>query len=189
MSTERAPLWTIGHSNHSLEHFLALLSSARIEAVADVRSAPRSRHVPWFDRLPLSESLQAVGRSYVFLGKELGGRPAAPELYDERGHVLYDEVAATAPFEAGLERLTSGMERMRVAVMCAEEDPMHCHRRLLVSRVLHGRGHPITHIRRDGTQHVEAGFTTETLLGTEELPWRSSVSVSQRRQQSASSLV
>lgn len=187
MPTERAPLWTVGHSNHPLEHFLALLSAARIEAVADVRSAPRSRYVPWFDRGALDCALRDTGRRYVFLGAELGGRPTATELYDEDGHVRYDAVAATDGFHAGLERLTSGMERMRVAVMCAEEDPQHCHRRLLVARVLHEREHPITHIRRDGAKLPETGFTVDNLFGSEEVPWRSSASVSPRRQQSTSS--
>lgn len=188
MLAEHAPLWTIGHSNHRLERFLALLTAARIEAVADVRSVPRSRYVPWFDRDPLDSALRAAGRHYVFLGAELGGRPGAPELYDEDGHVRYGAVAVTPAFAAGLERLTSGMKRMRVAVMCAEEDPAHCHRRLLVARVLHERGHPITHIRRDGMQLEETGFRTETLFGAEEVPWRSSASVLPRRQQSTSSL-
>src|SRR5262249_43820257 len=119
----RAPLWTIGHSNHSLEYFLALLSAAQIEAIADVRSAPQSRDATWFDREPLADALQAAGRQYVFLGAELGGRPSAPELYDENDRVRYDAVAATSAFGTGLERLIDGMERMRVAVMCAEEDP------------------------------------------------------------------
>lgn len=188
MPAEGAPLWTVGHSNHSLERFLGLLSEARIEAVADVRSAPRSRYVPWFDREALGAAIRAAGLHYVFLGAELGGRPAAPDLYDDAGHVRYDAVAATTAFGAGLERLMAGMGRMRVAVMCAEEDPEHCHRRLLVARVLHESGHPVTHIRRDGMQVRELGFTTETLLGSEEMPWKSSVSVSHRPRQSTSSL-
>jgi len=173
-------LWTIGHSNHSLERFLSLVHAERIEAIADVRSWPRSRYAPWFDREPLARALQQAGVRYVFLGRELGGRPDDPLLYDEAGHVRYDAVAATDVFRAGLDRLQHGLARLRVAVMCAEEDPRHCHRRLLVARVLHERGLTILHARGDGTVQAEAGFTRPDSLFEEQLPWTSTASVSRR---------
>lgn len=174
-------LWTIGHSNHSLERFLSLVHAHRIEAIADVRSWPRSRYAPWFDREPLAQALKQAGVRYVFLGRELGGRPDDPVLYDEAGHVRYDALSATELFRAGLERLQRGLVRLRVAAMCAEEDPRHCHRRLLVARVLYERGLTVLHVRGDGTVQMEAGFSRPDSLFEEQLPWTSTASVSHRR--------
>lgn len=176
-----ATLWTIGHSNHSFERFLALLRASDIEAIADVRSWPRSRHAPWFDREPLAQALRGAGVSYVFLGHQLGGRPDDPAFYDEHGHVRYDAVAATDGFRSGIARLQRGIGRMRVAAMCAEENPRDCHRRLLVARVLHERAMPVLHVRGDGTVEAEAGFLRPDSLFEEPLPWRSTASVSRRR--------
>ena len=96
------PIFTIGHSNHSLEDFLALLSKHRVTAVADVRSAPWSRFNAHFNRNELAAALKARGIHYVYLGRELGGRPEDPALYDEDGRVRYERVARTSTFRAGV---------------------------------------------------------------------------------------
>jgi uncharacterized protein (DUF488 family) len=148
--------FTIGHSNHSLDAYLALLRTHEIEVVADVRSAPRSRYSPQFDRASLERELREAQIGYVYLGAELGGRPVGDEFYDERGRVRYDRRAESAEFQTGIERLLAGIERYRVAVMCSEEDPQRCHRRLLVGRELLERGTPVRHIRGDGSVELEA---------------------------------
>ncbi len=186
-AVESAMLLTVGHSNQSLEHFLDLLAAHGVEAVADVRSWPASRYAPWFDRATLAASLRRAGMHYVFLGRELGGRPEREELYDGEGHVRYDAVAATAAFARGLWRLRRGMRELRVAALCAEENPEHCHRRLLVARVLFEEGVRVSHIRRDGRLEHERGFRRADSLFEEPLPWRSTASVSHRRPLRASS--
>lgn len=145
---------TIGHSNHSLEHFLRLLRDSGTQAVADVRSQPYSRYCPHFSREPLQRSLQAAAIPYVFLGEELGGRPKGAEFYDAEGHVLFSLLAKTDLFIAGLERLERGAATHRIALLCSEEDPDHCHRHHLVGRALLHRGINVEHIRGDG--RVEA---------------------------------
>ena len=149
-------VYSIGHSSHPLERFLELLRLHGIELVADVRSAPYSRHAPHMSGRNLRGSLAAVGIGYLYLGGELGGRPEEDALYDSEGHVLYGRVAATGFFAAGLERLLDEAGRARVAVMCAEEDPAGCHRRLLVGRALAGRGVGVLHVRGDGRVETEA---------------------------------
>jgi uncharacterized protein (DUF488 family) len=182
-------LLTIGHSNHEAEHFAALLSAARIEVVADVRSWPHSRYATWAAQDQLADWLRGRGHRYVFLGHELGGRPTEPDCYDAAGHVLYGRVARLALFAEGLERLRAGLETFRVAVMCSEEDPTHCHRRLLVAKVLLEQGIAITHVRGDGRLESETGVAPEAanLFDDEDLWWRSTRSVSRRRPLSASS--
>src|SRR5947209_5869026 len=129
-------LFSVGHSNHPLEKFIELLRSQQIEVLADVRSHPFSRFAPHFNGPSLAGALEAAGIRYLFLGKELGGRPVGEEFYDEEGRVLYNRLAASPLFRSGVERLRSGMRRYRVALMCSEENPDVCHRHLLIGRVL-----------------------------------------------------
>jgi uncharacterized protein (DUF488 family) len=149
-------VWTVGHSTHPVEALVELLRGQRIEVLADVRSAPYSRHNPQFRKEKLRASVEAAGLRYVWLGAELGGRPPEPELYDAKGHARYDLVARTERFQAGLDRLIGGAASYRVAIMCSEEDPARCHRRLLVTRALVGRGVEVRHLRGNGSLLTEA---------------------------------
>lgn len=185
-------LLTVGHSSHSLDHFLGLLATHGVGVLADIRSHPYSRFAPHFNREPLLQALARQRVEYDFLGRELGGRPEGAEYYDDEGHVLYGRVAGSVLFAAGLERLERGRGRSRVAIMCSEEDPMHCHRRLLVARVLLERGVDVLHLRGDGRlqRDGELGGATQGDLfnGFEEAAWRSTRSVSPRRAPLSSSV-
>ena len=152
------PIFSIGHSNHPLDAFLDLLRSHGIEVLVDVRSAPYSRYVPHFNPANLKTALKEARFQYLYMGKELGGRPEGAEFYDAEGHVRYDRLAESPLFLAGLDRLITGAERYRVAMMCSEENPTDCHRRLLITRVLAGRGIPVQHIRGDGRIESEAAL-------------------------------
>ena len=191
-------IYTIGHSSHSAEVFADLLVQHAIEVLVDVRSAPYSRYAPQFDRDILQRTLNQAGFKYLFLGRELGGRPANPGYYDADGHVLYSRITADPAFIAGIERLERGMPEFRIALMCGEEDPAHCHRRLLVTRVLIERGHEVLHIRGDGRLMREDELTRESgkplvneqpaLFGElDEDQWRSTASVSPKKAQASSS--
>src|SRR4051794_26625685 len=129
-------VYSIGHSSHPSEVFTELLGKHAIQVLVDVRSAPYSRYAPQFDREFLHRMLHAVGIKYLFLGRELGGRPDNQAYYDSDGRVVYSRMTADGAFVSGIERLERGMAEYRVALMCGEEDPAHCHRRLLVARVL-----------------------------------------------------
>jgi uncharacterized protein (DUF488 family) len=142
--------FTLGHSNHTMEAWLALVRQHSIDVVVDTRSSPYSKYVPQFDRELIQRSLEEAGVRYLFLGAELGGRPANPAYYDATGHVLYSRCATMQVFKAAIARLETGIEKFTVALICGEEDPAHCHRRLLIGRVLAERGHTMTHIRGDG---------------------------------------
>lgn len=176
-------LFTIGHSNVALDDFLGLLRQHGIEAVADVRTVPRSRYVPHFNAGQLGEALARCAVGYLPSGQELGGRPAGDEFYDEDGHVLYGRLAASPLFQTGLDRVLAGARTSRVALLCSEEDPSRCHRHLLIGRVLQERGVAVSHIRRDGRIDTEAdlaareigGDPQATLFegGPGEDPWRS----------------
>lgn len=140
---------TIGHSTHSQQKLVTLLQQHGVTAVADVRSHPYSRLHPQFNREALSEALKRERMAYVFLGTELGARATNPECY-EQGKVQYSRLAGTVSFQEGLKRLVHGTERYRIAVLCAERDPLACHRGILISRHLVGFGIDVQHILADG---------------------------------------
>lgn len=149
-------IYSIGHSTHSRERFSALLQQAGVNAIADVRSSPFSRHFPHFSQSDLKQWMRRDSVSYVFLGKELGGRPSSPSLFSD-GVADYEAMAATSPFAEGLERLIKGAESHRIAMMCSEHDPLDCHRCLLVARQLAERGLTVGHIMPRGeiSSHVQ----------------------------------
>jgi uncharacterized protein (DUF488 family) len=143
-------VFTIGHSTLPYERFIALLRHAGVDAVADVRTSPFSRHFPQFNRDTLKSKLRLDGVSYVFLGRELGGRPRDQMLYCD-GVADYEKMATCEAFGKGLERVVDGAKRYRIALMCSEHDPVDCHRCLLVSRALAKKGVRVSHILSDGT--------------------------------------
>ena len=142
-------VFTIGHSTHTQEYFLALLSQQDMTAVCDVRSMPYSRLNPQFNRETLKGALRASGIAYIFLGKELGARSDDPSMY-ENGRVQFERLARTDLFREGLDRLLKGTKEYRIALMCAEKEPLDCHRTILVARQVVARGFDVQHIHAGG---------------------------------------
>ncbi|MGA8043717.1 MAG: DUF488 domain-containing protein [Terracidiphilus sp.] len=192
-------VYTIGHSAHTYEEFAALLASQRIEVVVDTRSAPYSRFAPQFDREILQRSLTLSGMKYLFLGVELGGRPGNSAYYDAEGHVLYSRITHDPAFVSAIQRVERGIAAFRVALMCGEENPAHCHRRLLVGRVLAERGHRVMHIRAGAELQTDAEVAAASgkplvnaqpalFAELDEDQWRSTASVSPKRAPASSSV-
>ena len=146
---ERPTVFTIGHSTHEFVHFAGLLKQHRINAVADVRSTPYSHWCPQFNREELAEALKVLGIAYVFLGKELGARSDDPACY-ENGRVKYRRLAGAKLFRSGIQRVLDGSQRLNIALMCSERDPLDCHRTILVARELVSSGKKVIHIHASG---------------------------------------
>ncbi len=142
-------IYTIGHSTHAIDTFISLLTKHSIDAVADVRSVPFSRWQPQFNRDSLRSTLGEHRIDYVFLGKELGARSEDRRCYKD-GRVSYRLLARTQVFQAGIERLQRGFREKTIALMCAEKNPVECHRTILVARELDERGIHVQHILSDG---------------------------------------
>jgi uncharacterized protein (DUF488 family) len=158
--TTQPVLWTIGHTHHTAEAFVALLKQHGITAVADVRSQPYSRRLEQFNRETLAAELKAAGIAYLFLGEELGARRNEIECYvGDRAD--YVRIARLPKFHAGLERLRHGAARHQIALVCAEKEPLDCHRTVLVCRHLRDEFR-IRHIRADGS--LEEHSQTEKRL-------------------------
>ena len=168
MTRETRAVLTIGHSNHPLEAFLALLQRHGVALLADVRSAPYSRFNPHFNRKALDAALSARGIAYLFLGRALGGRPEDRSCYED-GHVRYDRLARTPLYREGIDRVVEEAEHRRIALMCAEKEPLDCHRTILVGRSLAERGIAVTHILADGMLEPHDA-TMDRLLDSMKLP-------------------
>lgn len=166
---EPPSFFTVGHSNHAWQHLLGLLQRHGTELVADARSAPFSRLHPQFSRPRLEQALAAAGIAYLFLGRELGARSPDRAVYRD-GRVDYAHLAATPLFLSGLARLEASAREQRVAILCAEKEPLDCHRTLLVSRQLAARGARIQHILADGSLEPHESVEDRLLALTRTAP-------------------
>jgi len=144
------PILTVGHSNHPVERLVELVRQHDVDVLVDVRSQPYSRFATQFNRELLEPVVTDAGLRYLFMGEELGGRQLGkiPTLAERLARA--DDVAQLPAFQRGIERLLDGARRHRIAVLCAEEDPTECHRRVWVARALRAHGAEVAHIRGDG---------------------------------------
>ena len=144
---------TVGHSDHTSEVFLELLRQRGITLVVDVRSQPYSQWASQFNRELLAHDLEEAGIAYRFMGDVLGGRPTDPALYDPgQERPDYQRVEQTDAYRAGIHQLLELAESEQVVVMCSEGDHRACHRHMLITQTLLGRGVQVLHIQPDGTR-------------------------------------
>jgi len=183
-------IFTVGHSNHGLARFVELLDAHGIKLVVDVRSQPYSKYTPHFNRRELELVLPERGIDYLFMGQALGGMPEGEEFYDRSGHVDYGKIAGSRAFRDGIAALMEKIKQVRTAIMCGEDDPRCCHRRLLVGRVLSDSGVEVRHILGDGVVTCEDELKREeaerdrqmTLFPKEEgQEWKSTRSASRKK--------
>ena len=185
---ETSEIMTIGHSNHDFATFSVLLRAQGIAAVADIRSAPYSRFRPEFNRETLQEALRAAGFSYFFLGAELGARSKDPACY-ENGRIQYQKLARTALFQEGLTSLLKRAVSERITLLCAEKEPLACHRSLLVARELERRGAVGLHVRPNGHtgSHADASVRLMAMFGLDRpdmfRTWQESLDLAYQRQE------
>ena len=143
-------IFTIGHSNHTWETFAALLKRHEVQVLVDTRTTPKSRYAPYAALSSLPSLLEREGMRYAYLGHTLGGKPSDASSYDAKGRPDYREMRKQESFQAGMDELVKLAGEATVALMCAEEDPSRCHRRLLIEPALVKRGLEVRHIRGDG---------------------------------------
>ena len=155
-------IFTVGHSGHDIRRFIELLVRHGVSVVADVRSVPYSKFTPQFNRDVLGAALGTANIRHVFLGSELGARRSEPECYVD-GKARYELIARAPRFQEGLCMLREEMRRYRVTLMCAEKDPVTCHRAILVCRHLRPLGLTISHILDDGRIETHAGMEDRLL--------------------------
>ena len=172
-------IYTVGHSNIQISEFIGLIKAFKIEVVVDVRSWPYSKYATQFNKDEIHQSLSVNNITYLYMGNLVGGKPQEREFYDNEGYVKYDRLAASPSFQTEISRLMKGIGLYRIVLMCSEEDPTNCHRRLLIGRVLKKQGIEVLYIRKEGIVQTEkdmAGIQFQPdLFGKQDASlWRSS---------------
>jgi uncharacterized protein (DUF488 family) len=167
--SQKRELFTIGHSNLSEEDFIGHLKQHDITALGDVRSHPYSRYLPHFCRDYLKFLLKKNNIQYVFLGDQLGARPSDQGCYVE-GKAVYEKIANTVAFQQGLERVAIGAKKHRIALMCAEKDPITCHRAILICQYLRDFDLDIHHILSNGELESHSQLEGRLLESLDLLP-------------------
>ncbi|MBX3058111.1 MAG: DNA helicase RecQ [Anaerolineae bacterium] len=161
------PIYTIGYGARPLPDFIALLQSYQIVYLIDVRSQPYSRHRPEFGKQPLAEHLPAQGIRYVFMGHNLGGKPADERCYTD-GKIDYDKLAQMPFYQEGIGRVRQAYaQQLPVALLCAEEKPEQCHRALLIGKTLTEMGIPVAHIDEHGRLRSQTDLLPQPALFTD----------------------
>lgn len=157
-------IYTVGHSTHTLEFFIDLLKTFSINCLVDVRSIAASAYNPQFNKESLSHFTKAIGITYLHFAKEFGARHTDPDLLDNDGKVDFELVRKSRSFRQGVERLWQGLEKGYViALMCAESDPLDCHRFSMISMALEKNGFEVKHILKDKTIKTNAQLENQLL--------------------------
>ena len=144
-------IYTIGHSTHTIEHFLYLLKLHKINCIVDVRSTPYSKYASEFNTNQLKNVLNKNDIHYIFMGNELGARWEDKNLYTKEGYLDFEKVRGTQLFNSGIKRVENGIYKgFNIALMCTEKDPIDCHRNILVAFKFHNNGYEIKNILEDG---------------------------------------
>ncbi len=154
----RKEVYTIGHSNHTIEYFLELLQSQNINCLIDVRSNPVSGYNPQFNKVSLKDFLKSSRIVYMHFGKEFGARHEDSDVLDNEGVVDFVSFRKSFAFQQGVERVDMGLDKgYRIALMCSEGNPLECHRFSMISVHLEEIGISVKHILKDKTvkSHIE----------------------------------
>jgi uncharacterized protein (DUF488 family) len=160
-------LFTVGHSNLDLQVFFEILQPFGVELLVDVRSRPQSLRFPHFGQPEFEMSVRDAGIRYLSLGEELGGRPGDPKAYRADGLVDYRKWRKSYAVQAGIEQVQRNLEKNTLALMCAEEDPLQCHRFLMICPELFAMGIEPRHIRRGANLETQRE-AEDRLLGVQQ---------------------
>jgi uncharacterized protein (DUF488 family) len=156
-------IYTIGHSKHGIGHFIDLLKTRSINCVVDVRSVAASRFNPQYNKNKLSASLKEADITYLHMPDEFGARQTSPEVLTN-GKADFQKVRKSPKFRSGVERLKEGVKKgFTIALMCAEADPLECHRFSMISVDLKKNGFDIIHILKDARTITNTELEQELL--------------------------
>lgn len=150
-------VYTIGHTNHTLDDFLKLLKKNNINCIVDVRSTPYSKYTSQFNKKEIKTFLSINRIAYIHMGDEFGARRSDKELYTKEGYLDFDKTRRDAEFLKGVDRIKSGCKKgYNIALMCTEKDPIDCHRSIMVSKGLIDNNIEVEHIKDDGSIETQS---------------------------------
>jgi len=162
-------IFTIGHSNYTVEKLIHMLRHYNIDCVVDIRGTPYSKYNIQFDKETIRETLKKEGFIYIYMAKELAAKRENRISYYDEGYSDFEKVVYEEDFIKGIQRLKDGCEKgYRIALLGAMQDPIRCHRSILVGRALRDHGFTVGHILDDYSLAFSDRdqVTIDTILGT-----------------------
>ena len=143
-------IYTIGHSNYTMERLIDMLEYYNINCVVDIRGTPYSKYNIQFDKETIRYTLTNAGFVYIYMGKELAAKRIRKNSYNNEGYSNFEEVIKEEEFKRGVERLKNGCEKgYKIILLGAMQDPIRCHRSILVGRELVKNDFDVKHILDD----------------------------------------
>ncbi|MDQ0148487.1 DUF488 family protein [Eubacterium multiforme] len=143
-------IFTIGHSNYSIERLIDMLRHFNINCVVDVRGTPYSKYNVQFDKEAIRYSLKKAGFSYIYMGEELAAKRKTKESYNKEGYADFEKVIKEDNFKIGIERLKNGLKKgYKIALLGAMQNPIRCQRGILLGKFLKENGIKVNHILDD----------------------------------------
>lgn len=143
-------IYTIGHSNYSLERLVEMLRFFNIDCVVDIRGTPYSKYNIHFNKEVIEESLKRAGFTYIYMAKEFAAKRENKTSYNKEGYSDFEKVINEEDFKLGIERLKLGIKKgFNIVLLGAMQDPIRCHRSVLVGRELIKHGFNVKHILDD----------------------------------------
>ncbi|MBY0757011.1 DUF488 domain-containing protein [Clostridium sardiniense] len=143
-------IFTIGHSNYSIDRLIEMLRHFNINCVVDIRGTPYSKYNVQFDKETIRYSLTKAGFIYIYMAKELAAKRLNKISYNNEGYADFEKVIHEDDFKKGIERLKDGCRKgYKIAILGAMQDPIRCHRSILVGRALREYGFNVRHILDD----------------------------------------
>ncbi|MCI5739678.1 MAG: DUF488 domain-containing protein [Ruminococcus sp.] len=157
-------VYTIGYSGFSIDDFVATLKSRNVSLVVDVRSSPFSKYFPEYNKDALEICLKTQGIYYRNYANEFGARQSDQKYYCKAGYLDFEVFSKSAPFLQGIKKLCNSMEQnYTFALMCAEKDPICCHRAILVARAFFERGYNVVHLLTNGNTITQKEINTRLI--------------------------
>lgn len=143
-------IYTIGHSNYTIERLIDMLKQFNINCVVDIRGIPYSKYNLQFDLETIKYLLTKEGFKYIYMGREFAANRLNKESYNDEGYCDFTKVVNEKEFKEGIERLKNGCKKgYKIALLGAMQDPLRCHRSILMGRELEKEGFSVTHILDD----------------------------------------
>lgn len=143
-------IYTIGHSNYSVEKLIDMLKFYDINCVVDIRGTPYSKYNIQFDKETIKYTLTHSGFVYIYMAKELAAKRINKQSYNSEGYSDFEKVIHEDDFINGIQRLKIGCEKgYKIALLGAMQEPIRCHRSILVGRALRDYGFNVKHILDD----------------------------------------
>ena len=143
-------IYTIGHSNYTIEKLIDMLHYYNINCVVDIRGTPYSKYNVQFDKETIRYTLNKAGFIYIYMAKELAAKRVNKQSYNEEGYSDFEKVINEKEFIEGIERLKNGCDKgYKIALLGAMQEPIRCHRAILVGKALRKYGFNVKHILDD----------------------------------------